>query len=218
MKTFKLFLLIVVIGVSSLQTINSRHIIGGEVYYDCLGIDSSGAVPEATYRITFNMYRDCYSDGANFDSPATFGIYRGSGSNWTFVQNESQPVQQIINLEINDDPCVEEPEEVCVEKGTYIFEVTLDIISDSYLISYQRCCRNNTIVNILEPGETGAAFQLEISPLAQQICNDSPTFNNFPPIVICAETPLAFDHSATDNEGHTLVYEFCTPLIFTNYN
>ena len=166
----------------------------------------------ATFRITFNMYRDCFSNGAGFDSPGAFGIYRGSGSNWTHFRTESEPVQQIINLAINDDPCVEEPEDVCVEKGTYTFDIELPVINESYLIAYQRCCRNNTILNILEPGETGAVFQVEISPLAQQICNDSPTFDNFPPIVVCAESPLVFDHRASDNEGHTLVYEFCTPL------
>ena len=208
---YKYFLIVITIFCCTIS-IHARHIIGGEVYYDCLGIDSSGNTPMATFRITFNMYRDCFGGGAGFDSPASFGIYRGGGNSWTHVQTEMEPVQQIANLQINDDPCVNEPDNVCVEKGTYVFDVTLPVIDESYLIAYQRCCRNNTIVNILQPGETGAVFQVEISPLAQQICNDSPTFNNFPPIVVCAQTPLAFDHAATDNEGHTLVYEFCTPL------
>jgi len=158
------------------------------------------------------MYRDCFGGGAGFDSPAAFGLYTGSGDNWSYTNQYSASPQEIVNLELNDDPCVEEPEDVCVEKGTYVFTITVPVIEESYLLAYQRCCRNNTIVNIIEPGETGAVFQVEISPLAQEICNDSPTFDNFPPIVICAETPLAFDHSASDNENHTLIYEFCTPI------
>lgn len=193
-------------------TLSARHIIGGEVYYDCLGIDSSGSQDLATFQITFNMYRDCFGGGADFDGPARFGLYSGSGSDWTWEQTVFAPVTSESFLPINDDPCVEEPTDVCVEEGIYIFEITVPVINESYLLTYQRCCRNNTIVNIVNPESTGAVFQVEISPLAQQICNDSPTFDNFPPIVICANTPLFFDHKATDNEGHELVYELCNPI------
>lgn len=204
-------LLIIFFSLSSLS-LNAKHIIGGEVYYDCLGIDSSGNTPMVTFEITFNMYRDCFGGGAGFDSPAQFGLYTSSGNDWNYTTTFTASPGFIDNLEINDDPCVEEPEDVCVQKATYIFNITVPVIDETYLLSYQRCCRNNTIVNIIDPGETGAVFQVEISPLAQQICNDSPTFDNFPPIVVCAETPLFFDHAASDNEGHTLVYEFCTPI------
>ena len=194
------------------EALQAKHIIGGEVYYDCLGIDSSGNQKLATFQITFNMYRDCFGGGAAFDDPARFGLYSGSGSNWNWQETFFAPVTSESFLPINDDPCVEEPTDVCVEKGVYVFEITVPVINESYLLTYQRCCRNNTIVNIENPESTGAVFQVEISPLAQQICNDSPTFDNFPPIVICANTPLVFDHKASDNEGHELVYELCTPI------
>ncbi len=194
------------------ETLQAKHIIGGEVYYDCLGIDSSGNQKLAIFQITFNMYRDCFGGGAAFDDPARFGLYSGSGSNWNWQETFFAPVTSESFLPINDDPCVEEPTDVCVEKGVYVFEITVPVIDESYLLTYQRCCRNNTIVNIENPESTGAVFQVEISPLAQQICNDSPTFDNFPPIVICANTPLVFDHKASDNEGHELVYELCTPI------
>jgi gliding motility-associated-like protein len=53
---------------------------------------------------------------------------------------------------------------------------------------------------------------IEITSLAMEICNDSPIFNNFPPVVICSGLELEFDHSATDAEGHQVFYEFCAPL------
>jgi hypothetical protein len=49
---------------------------------------------------------------------------------------------------------------------------------------------------------------LKLRPLATTV----PTFNSFPPIVICAGQPLEYDHSATDPEGDLLLYKFCSPL------
>ena len=48
--------------------------------------------------------------------------------------------------------------------------------------------------------------------MGQQTANNSPTFKNFPPIVICANERLNFDHSAADAEGDQLIYSFCQPL------
>lgn len=206
-----LFLVIGII-ISSLTAIQAKHIIGGEVFYACKGIDSSGTQKIATYEITFNMYRDCFGGGAGFDNPANFGLYRGGNNTWSYVQTFSSSVNTSFLLPVNDDPCIQEPEDVCVEKAIYIFEIKVPVINQSYLLAYQRCCRNNTILNIVNPESTGAVFQVEISPLAQKICNSSPIFDNFPPIVVCANTPLVFNHKATDKEGHELVYELCAPI------
>jgi len=166
-----------------------------------------------TYRITFTMYRDANGGGADFDDNARFGIYSGSGNNWVFVD-------QVANINFKDksrvefepdNPCIDVPD-VNVEKAVYEFPVTLEVHDESYMISYQRCCRNDNINNIINSGETGAAFIIEISPEAQSSGNNSPRFNNFPPIIICAGLPLVFDHGATDAEGDQLTYEFCAPL------
>ena len=111
-----------------------------------------------------------------------------------------------------DDPCLVIPENVCVQEGIYNFNLTLPIIDGSYHVFWRRCCRNQTINNIVDPRNTGATFTVEITAFAQRVCNDSPTFNNFPPTVICVNQPINFDHSATDPDGDQLVYEFCAPL------
>lgn len=186
----------------------AAHIIGGVFYYECLG--------NGKYLITFKLYRDCNGGGAPFDSGpgsqilGTVSIYHGN-SNVEFTRVElSAPLIKNIDPN-NSNPCLIPPN-VCVQEGVYTFQVTLPVSTQSYHIVYQRCCRNNTITNILNPGETGATYWLELTPEAQAVCNNSPVFKNFPPIVICAGEPIDFDHSAIDSEGDSIVYELCTPF------
>lgn len=190
---------------------HARHIIGGEITYDCIGMDTVNNT--VTFRFEIHVYRDCYGGGAEFDPNFTFGIYYQQGAQWRLYNIWEQrlgPTSLIDNSDEN--PCLIIPPNVCVEEGVYVFTRTLPIINSNYMIAYQRCCRNNTIGNIWFPGEQGAAYTIEITPAAQRACNNSPKFKNFPPIIICVDEPLTFDHGAVDQEGDNLVYEFCTPL------
>ncbi|HXA01580.1 MAG TPA: PKD domain-containing protein, partial [Cytophagaceae bacterium] len=45
------------------------------------------------------------------------------------------------------------------------------------------------------------------------LTNSSPKYNNFPPIFICANEQIAFDHASTDPDGDSLAYELCTPYL-----
>jgi gliding motility-associated-like protein len=160
------------------------------------------------------IYRDCQGGGAQLDDPAEIAIYQGSQSiNSLFASF-------MVNLDshkhlIPDTPhCVDKiPTDVCVEEGIYIFNKTLPIlINQSYFIVYQRCCRNASIVNMIQPDNNGATYQIEITAEAQALGNSSPTFKNFPPIVICNHIPLIYDDSAIDPDGDQLIYSFCSPL------
>ncbi len=196
------------------QKLQALHIIGGEVSYSCISQDTIKKT--VTLQFIFTMYRDSKSSGANFDTFADFGIYRKSvdGSSWIYYKTVSNiQVKDINDISIvQTNPCVIIPLNVGVQKGTYTFTVTLPIIDQNYFISYQRCCRNNTILNLIAPGDTGAAFTCEVTPEAQRSCNSSPVFKDFPPVVICANHALTFDHSAIDVDGDSLVYKFCAPL------
>jgi gliding motility-associated-like protein len=189
----------------------AAHIVGGDVSYRCISVDS--VERSTTFEIVFTIYRDSRGAGAPYDNPARFGQFIGSGNNWQFQRSFTHPVMDVrpIDIETNN-PCVIVPTNVGVERGTYRFTVTLAWSDRSYLFTYQRCCRNNTINNIIDPQSTGATFMIEITPEAQTSCNNSPTFDNFPPVVICANQPLVFAHSATDVDGDQLVYEFCSPI------
>jgi hypothetical protein len=193
------------------STLVAAHIVGGDVTYKCVSADPINRT--TTFTVTFTMYRDAIGGGANFDINAGFGIYEKlQGSNiWTHKQTlRINPSD--IQLVTYGDECVIVPPNIQVEKANYIFNVTIPWSESVFQITYQRCCRNNTITNLLRPEETGAAFSVEIYGNAIRECNNSPVFNNFPPVLICNQKMLDFDHSAFDLEGDRLEYEFCAPF------
>ncbi len=190
-------------------SLEAKHIIGGEITYECLG--------DGNYRFTMRIYRDdSCTDCAPFDDPAQIGAYncdeRDCNSGDLF-QSGTVNLETITQVAPPDLPCLQVPPNIRVQEGLYIFNLNLPLSDESYHVVYQRCCRNVTINNIINPDASGATYTVEITPEAQQLCNNSPVFEQFPPIVICADQALNFDHSATDMDGDSLVYSFCSPLL-----
>jgi len=191
--------------------VEARHIIGGEVTYVCRG--------ENIYDFTMRIYRDCAGNGACFDAqtncqtgpPANAHVTFFNGTTILDVLFLNAPTVRSIEPNLSN-PCLIAPPNVCVEEGVYTFSVQLPNTGNTITMAYQRCCRNVTINNIVNPEDVGATYLAEIFPVTQDSCNSSPTFNDFPPIVICQGEDVNFDHSATDPEGDSLVYAFCTPF------
>ena len=181
----------------------AEHIIGGEMFYECTGPN--------TYLFTMKLFRDCNSTGAFFDNPATFGIFNENNQlieqRQAFVENI-----QLVNTDL-ETLCIAIPPDICVQEGTYSFILTLPNNSQMYQVVYQRCCRNGTIQNLINPGAQGLSILSTIPPASDAECNSSPFFNNFPPPVLCAQEPINFDHSATDPDGDSLVYSLCSPFL-----
>jgi gliding motility-associated-like protein len=180
----------------------SAHLVGGEIYYECLGGDQ--------YRITLKVYRDCYTiTGADFDNPANIAIYDDDGD---LIENITAPFSGSQQLEVTiNDPCLQAPPDVCVEEAIYTVTTTLPYLEGGYHISYQRCCRNPTIVNLQNPEDLGSTYYVHISEEALNSCNSNPRYNSFPPLALCTGEPLVYDHSAFDPDGDQLVYSLCTP-------
>lgn len=203
-------ILLVLLGIVP-ESLLARHIIGGEITYKYLSTDAQG---RNRYQFVMKIYRDCLGGGAGFDDPAEMAIYQGTYSNNFLLERFEIFDPTITKIKPVPPPCVTSLPNVCVEEGIYIFTRTLPVLlNESYFIVYQRCCRNQTIKNILTPGDVGATYMVELTADAQKVKNSSPTFNGFPPIIICNNIPLTFDHSATDPEGDLIFYSFCSPLI-----
>ncbi|WP_052598390.1 gliding motility-associated C-terminal domain-containing protein [Aureispira sp. CCB-QB1] len=182
----------------------ATHIVGGEMNYRCLGNDQ--------YEVSLTVFRDCDTGVPWFDDPASIGVFDGQTNVLIF--------SQLVDLDagINDtldiylpDSCLIVPNNVCIHTTTYTDTFTLPFSLTGYTLAYQRCCRNQDIVNIVNPNSTGATYWTYISPAALQLCNSSAVFNEWPRVYLCSRVPIAFDHSATDVDGDSIVYELCTP-------
>lgn len=180
----------------------ATHIVGGEIYYNYLGSN--------TYKITLKLYRDCLTGLAPYDDPATVFIFNSSG---TFIDSLVIPFpgSNVIPPTINN-PCFTAPTNICVEEAIYQATITLPPIAGGYNLDYQRCCRNNSILNIVNPGDVGSTYMTHIPAPSLATNNSSPHYTNFPPIFICSGVPLTFDHSAFDADGDSLYYELCDPF------
>jgi gliding motility-associated-like protein len=180
----------------------AAHIIGGDIYYNYLGNNQ--------YRFFITLYRDCNSTGAEYDNPLMLTIYLGGNS---LYQNISVPFPGSTLLPvIFNNPCATPPTNICVERAIYTVVVTLPPSPNGYTVSYQRCCRGPNVTNLINPDDTGITLTTTIPGSGSNYYqNSSPRYVNYPPILLCSNDNLIFNHAATDPDGDQLVYSLVTP-------
>jgi len=194
-----ILLLICVISTEMIAT----HIVGGEMNYQCLGDDQ--------YQITLQVFRDCETGVPYFDQPASIGVF--GASNDLVYDLRMMPIgDDTLNPQLQN-PCLVIPPSVCYHSTMYDTIVTLPFREGGYQLAYQRCCRNQSIVNIELPLETGATYYSFISEEALLGCNNGARFNDWAPFYICAGLPFEFEHFAVDSDGDSIVYEMCAPFL-----
>lgn len=204
----KLIHLLAVTTIILLSSFSAKatHIVGGEIYYDSLGNNQ--------YKITFEIYRDC-SSFTDYDNPLDYTIFYGDGTIWSqfsvmIFSRDTLPI-------VYDDPCVTPPDDICIERAIYIDTVTLPFDVLGYYIAYQRCCWANNIENIVDPANNGITLTNYIPGSSLiDIHNQSARFINYPPLVLCSNNTLTFDHSAFDPDGDSLAYELAAPYLGGN--
>lgn len=201
--------LVLVFGFTCTLQIHATHIVAGNITYKHISGDD--------YQVTLTLRRDCLLGDINaqFDDPASVWIFTSDGELATSLANSGKirmpfMASDTLNEYIRSD-CGFEGTQVCVHQTTYRANVRLPYSAGGYILAYQRCCRNETILNIIDPKQTGATYWTEISESALQLRNSSPVFKEWPDVYICANKPLIFDHGATDADGDSLVYRLCTP-------
>lgn len=183
--------------------LQATHMVGGEINYRCLGNNQ--------YEITLTVFRDCDTGVPWFDNPAAVGVFDSSNALVYDLRIPLSSINDTLDLSLSD-PCLVVPPNVCIHTTTYTDTVSLPFLAGGYQLVYQRCCRNQDIVNIVNPLGTGATYSNFVSEEALLSCNSSAVFREWPPVYICAGQPINFDHSAIDIDGDSIVYELCTPL------
>lgn len=199
MKTAVLIFTAILLSFSS----KSSHIVGGDIYYNYLGNNQ--------YRIFISVFRDCLSNGADFDSPLPLGIFLNSTN--AMVQSHNVPYAGKNNVPVTfNNPCVIPPSNICTENSIYSIVVTLPPAPGGYRVAYVRCCRGPNINNLVNPDDTGLTLTVNIPGVENNAYqNSSPRFNNYPPMLLCNNDQLVFNHSASDPDGDQLVYSLSTP-------
>jgi len=200
---------------------NSIYSVSVSIYEDCLhGALSAIEDDDPAYLTVFENNNDVY--GGNSRSPGDpvlkpnntyvsydnaidqFGCYNGGFYDSLFHTSAESVPTGFSNK------CVSNIPATCLTKKTFTNVYHLPHNPDGYIITYQRCCRNAEINNIMDPGNTGSTFYATIP--AWPVVNNSAVFKNYPPQIICLDNPLNYDHGATDADGDSLSYEFCASL------
>jgi len=193
--------------------LNATHIVGGELKYKSLGNNQ--------YEITLTFRRDCFLGAANapFDNPALIHVYNGNGNR----QNQIG-ASGILKMDLNNadtlnaiirSDCGFEGAQVCVQETQYkqVFTLPFNPRGNGYILTYARCCRNETLENVIDPLNTGGSWVARITQEAQIQGNENADFVEWPDVYICANEDISFDHSAMDADGDSLVYRLCAPFL-----
>ncbi len=182
----------------------ATHIVGGDFYYNQLS--------STRYEIVMELYLDCFNgnpDAIAQDKFAIIGIFNAKSNAFidTILVERSSPKR----VKVANYVCALPPSSECIDQYTYKRTITLVPNDEGYILSFQRCCRNNSISNLIFPGGTGATYWLKIPPRKDVSWNNMARFKKLPPNYLCTNEELIWDHSAVDPDGDSLVYELYQP-------
>ncbi len=184
---------------------------GTEAYYQCLG---EGEEPNS--RI-FQVFMVEYQSDTNsiYITPSR-PIIKFTGRKPYPVHASHFMQLPLISSELipNPDlPCLTSPEATVI-KLIYSDTFHLSLIDSSYYFVNERCCRfgQTNLIGFPSNLPPGIVTMTEITPQAQQSCNNAPVFDHQLPTIICVDELFEFSHTATDADGDQLVYEFFNPF------
>ena len=188
--------------------INAKHIFGGFMTYEYIGSNE--------YSFEMRLYRDCDSDGAEFDDPARIAFYKEEQGLYLLIWEKFVPLSNPINvISASEDDCMNEDFPFCIEEGVYNFQSLLFNPSMDYSVHviYQRCCKNVHFNNIADSDVIGITLTTELAYEALQLKNNSAILSNNNFFKTCVGEEFNFDISANDIDSNQIVYELCTPIL-----
>ncbi len=190
----------------------SNHIVGGEIEMIHIGDSNS-----FTYEIKLIQYFDAAQDeNPGPDNFITYSIFRLSDG--TFMQDGTMPITKQELVPYTDPDCSRG--DLITIRVEYSHEITLDpnLYNDpqGYMIAWERCCRNQRIKNLTDPGWNGMKYILQFPPIVDEsgapFINSSPKL--FPPLsdYACVNQLFYIDFAGTDDDGDEIIYSLSAPL------
>ena len=202
----------------------ANHINGGEIYYEYLGPGS--AANSDQFRITLRLFRDCNITGegvAEMPTSVILGIFRRtSPTGYAIYSSPTVNRTSLTSFSPTPSayPCVINFPNICYQVGVFTFTVDLPREQYGYTIAFQTCCRTSGIMNMQGfsiPGGNGffgdGATYVGNIPGTLALgggTNNGPVFDLKDTALICANTQFSLPFSATDKDGDSLSYSFCS--------
>jgi len=187
----------------------ANHIVGGEFELIYLG--------DFLYEVRLIQYRD---------NAQTFNTFIDESVNVSiFRKSDNIRIGNAIDIPFFDTVLVEYTQPDCaigqLSTLKVIYSRTLFLDPDNfsdpggYYLSYERCCRNRGVRNIIAPEASGQTYILDFPPVTKNgevFVNSSPTL--FPPLsdYACQNQFFFVDFQGTDLDGDSLVYSLATPI------
>ena len=240
MKRFFIILTLITITIPTYST----HLMGGEITYTCI---KSG--PKAGFYV-FNVvvYRDC--QGVPIDTTTTIKVHNNPllqeiSLNYIESRDISPSCNTLDGINIRYSCGVSNQGSSgngigAVEEHTYRSD-TIKIFgtpdNNGWHFTWSDCCRNGSIINILNPNSYGFTLRTAMYPYTDSSgvvwpnnnnCYDnSPVFYEKPRTILEAYNGFdslslfngfTYSHNAYDAELDSISYEFAPPLDESNYD
>ena len=186
----------------------ATHIVGGEMEL----VHNSGN----SYTLLLNLYFDAVNGSPSaLDADLTASIFDKNNNNR--MMNVVLPLTSNTFVNYTNPACAKPT--LSTRKLVYSKDITLPVgtytSTQGYYVAVERCCRNNSISNIVAPGNAAQTFYLEFPAVVR---NGAPFIDStpriFPPLAdyACRNELFYYDFGGQDADGDSLVYDLVTPL------
>jgi len=200
-----LFSLLVILSIQFYAC--ATHFIGGELMVVWTGNGNNYVV----YLETYLNENSVINYGLSIETDITVGIYDKKTNQGITSLNLGRYVNESVTSNSNycaNTAIVNTSRQVY--RGYISFDYPLFDPNGSYYVTWEECCRNTSITNIVNPENQDMVLYTEFP--GTNIRNSSPIFNELQNEFFCRNTLNTFDMSGTDYDNDQLVYSLVSPL------
>ena len=211
---FIFFLSLSSIFVFNTKSVYATHAAGLDLTYECISNNQ--------YKITLRFYREC----SGIPAPSSWG---SGGGGYINLSNSVGYDNDFTLIDITPNPVPVYPvissSPSCPYTGTcsggstnqtqiYTYEgiITLPYSRNDWTITAAMGNRNGSITTVNNADTYTICVQAVINNTSTVGCNNSPTWNNYPPGYLCVNSNTNYSVAATDIDGDSLVYTLYNPI------